>query len=267
MIPAELPRIPKIIHYTGPSKKSLWHPVWDKCLKSWKEHFPEPEYTHVYWSDEDLENLVKTDYLHHYQLYKKLPFHIMKIDFAEYLIMNTYGGIYHDLDMYCYKNFYDEIKLKKLVLLESSMKDEYIQNCMFASTPRAGFWMGLIEHIKSYYYPYPDSIEDLDAPKNLDPCFYIQDITGCYQISRHTLKTSLENGIDIFAKELYNPICNTYSPEHRTKHMLTNTWGKDYIDANIKNYEIRRKTEDFKNIRDFFKKNYQARPDVDKDAL
>lgn len=264
MKPFEIPTVPKLIHYTGPAKNK-WHPVWVKCQKSWVKHFPEPEYTHVYWSDDDLTNLVKDYYPEFFELYESLPFHIMRIDLAEYLIMHRYGGIYHDLDMYCYQNFYDDVKFAPFALLESPMKDEFIQNCMFLSSPKALFWTSLVQRIKETFYPYPDTNE-LDVPKILDPCFYIQDLVGCFMISRFTLQTSQYKNIHLLPKEEYNPPCNTYNKAYKTKHMLTNTWGNDYIEANIKNMK-KGDQGDFKNIQEWFKFHYKKRPDLDKDAL
>jgi hypothetical protein len=83
-------------------------------------------------------------------------------------------------------------------------------------------------------------------------------------LTRFTLRYN--RPVAILPKEQYNPLCNTYCPSHKTKHMLTNTWGKDYIDANIENmgtWEPGR----FKDLQDWFKQNYVSRSDLDKDAL
>lgn len=255
--------IPKIIHSTGPTDKSKWHPVWFNCLKSWPKQFPDTDYTYVFWTDEELDKIVREDYSQYWNLYQSFPFHIMKIDFAEYCIMHKYGGIYHDLDMYCYKNFYDDIKNKDFVLLESCMRDEFIQNCMMASTPGDIYWIDLINEIQRNFYMYPDK-PDINDGKCLAQDFYIKDTTACYIMTRFTLRYN--RPVTILQKEIYNPITNTYSQLHKTKHMLTNTWGKDYIDGNIKNMGTWEPGK-FKDLQHYFMENYKNRIDLDKDAL
>jgi mannosyltransferase OCH1-like enzyme len=256
--------IPKLIHSTGPTDKSKWHPVWNHCIKSWKEQFPERDYFHFNWTDEELEELVRDDYPQYWDLYQSFPFHIMKIDFAEYCLLHKYGGIYHDLDMYCYQNFYEDIKNQDFVLLESCMHDEFIQNCMMVSKVGDPFWIDLMDEIKRTFYNYPDT-PDVKEGKALAQDFYIKDTTACYMLTRFTLRYS-NRPVAILPKDQYNPLCNTYCSSHKTKHMLTNTWGKDYIDANIENmgtWEPGR----FKDLQDWFKQNYVSRSDIDKDAL
>jgi mannosyltransferase OCH1-like enzyme len=53
-------RIPKIIHQTAPADRSKWHAIWTPCQKSWRTQFPDWEYK--MWTDEDLEDLIKTKY-------------------------------------------------------------------------------------------------------------------------------------------------------------------------------------------------------------
>ena len=255
--------IPKIIHYTGPTDRSKWHPVWDNCLKSWDKHFPRPEYTHICWTDEQLDKLVLEEYPQYADLYNAFPFHIMKIDFAEYCIMHKFGGIYHDLDMYCYKNFYEDIKEFPYAILESRMNDEFIQNCMFASQPRSEYWIFLMDEIKRYFYLYPDT-PTLETNKRLDASFYIKDTTACYAMTRASLRYN--KPLFILPKGVYNPPCTTYSEDHKTKHMLTNTWGKDFIDANIANMTTWEPGK-FKDLQDWFLQGYKNRGDLDKDAV
>jgi len=255
--------IPNIIHSTGPTDKSKWHPVWNHCMKSWKNKFTEDKFTHILWNDEQLDQQVRQYYSKYWEFYQSLPFHIMRIDFAEYCLMHKYGGIYHDLDMYCYKNFYNDIKNQDFVVLESCMPDEFIQNCMMASSPGDLYWIDLMDEIVRTFYNYPD-VPDVEKGKTLDQSFYVKDTTSCYMMSRFTLR--YHRPVAILSKDQYNPSCNTYCDTHKTKHMLTNIWGKDYIEGNIKNmgtWESGR----FKDLQDWYIHFYKQRNNLDKDAL
>ena len=66
--------IPKIIHHTAMSDKRKWPTVWTPCYNSWKKYFPEDEYEYMFWSDNDLEELITEDFpwfLDIYLSYKK----------------------------------------------------------------------------------------------------------------------------------------------------------------------------------------------------
>ena len=94
-----------IIHHIAPENKSSWHPLWIKCYESWKKVFGN-KFEFKLWNDkEDIDRLVKNKYNKFYDIYRSFPAHIMKIDFARLCILHSYGGIYSDMDVFCYKDF------------------------------------------------------------------------------------------------------------------------------------------------------------------
>ena len=96
--------IPKIIHHIAPKFPNSWHYFWQKCYDSWKTQFSDYEF--IMWNDkDDIDNFVKIHYKEHWNLYRAFPFHIMRIDFARLCILHKFGGIYADMDVFCYKNF------------------------------------------------------------------------------------------------------------------------------------------------------------------
>ena len=108
--------IPKIIHQIAPKNTDRWHFVWDKCWPSWKSKFPLHE--HILWNDDDdINNLIREMFPQYWDIYQQFPFHIMKIDFAKLCILYKYGGIYTDMDVYCFKNF-ESLLTHPLCLLE-----------------------------------------------------------------------------------------------------------------------------------------------------
>jgi mannosyltransferase OCH1-like enzyme len=132
--------IPKIIHQIAPSDKSNWHPVWEECQKTWLINFPSPEYEYKLWNDEeDLENLIKNDFPFFLDIFKNYSRKIQRIDMARYFILFKYGGIYADMDFYCYKNFYNTLDMTKPNITCSPWKDvEFLQNSLMAS-PKGNF--------------------------------------------------------------------------------------------------------------------------------
>jgi mannosyltransferase OCH1-like enzyme len=64
-----------------------------------------PDYEYLFFTDESIEEFLKTHYPSYYNTYKKLPIKIQKIDFFRYVAVYHFGGFYMDLDMMCLKSF------------------------------------------------------------------------------------------------------------------------------------------------------------------
>lgn len=140
--------IPRIIHQTAPADKEKWHPVWEHCQKSWKEKFPNWEYK--FWSDEDLDEFMKTKFQWFYKTWKDYPKNIQRIDSARYFILYEYGGIYADMDFECITNFEHELPLDKVSIAESPVKSKWWlyfgntethQNALMVSPAQHPFWL------------------------------------------------------------------------------------------------------------------------------
>jgi len=142
--------IPRIIHQTAPSDKSKWHPVWFKCQKSWQTHFPDHEYK--LWTDEDLDEFIRTKYEWFYPMWKGYDSKIKRIDSARYFILYEYGGIYADMDYECMENFETQLPPGKVSIAESpvqanTISDEKYQNALMASPPKHPFWNHVIQFL------------------------------------------------------------------------------------------------------------------------
>lgn len=211
--------IPKIIHQTGPDE-SKWHPIWKECSQTWKNTFPDFQY--MYWTDDNLRNLVKEQYPEFLELYDSFPHHIMRVDFARFCILHSYGGIYADLDIYCYKNFYDLLR-RDIYILESWREwGEKVQNSLMVSTPKQEFWKKCMFFSK-------------DNPQN-NHKDYILESCGPRMISK-----ILDSSVKFLPKEMFNPMVrNQFNRGYEkaiedfnnlkndknifTRHYLTSTW-------------------------------------------
>jgi len=225
--------IPKIIHQTAPSSEIDWHPVWFKCQDSWKKHYHNFEY--ILWNDSDIDSLIEKYYPQYFELYCSFPIHILKIDFSRFCILDHMGGIYADMDMFCYTNFYNE--LTKPAYVVESLKDEYIENSLMAGIPDNKFFqqcmktvMKRFNYAKTNDYLFKNMIiihNNYYEPVNVRS-FLIFYITGTNLISNVYRKFD-KNYVGSLSGWRYNNIQFAYDPEFRTKHMHTCSWGEEDI--------------------------------------
>ena len=136
-------KIPKIIHQTGPRRDtSTWPSLWVACHSTWKRDYPSPEYTHRFWSDADLDVLVRRHYAEFYGPWRRLRLNIQRVDVARYLILHKFGGIYADLDYESLRNMYDTLCQDKVNVVESPYKrNEKLHNSLLASEAGRNFWV------------------------------------------------------------------------------------------------------------------------------
>ena len=159
--------IPKIIHHMYPKERSKWKDEWFKCLKSWKIHFPEPEWVHLEWTDENIDSFMEESFQWFLPIFNKYSEKIMKIDMARYFILYSYGGLYADADYLCYKNFWNKLDSSRPNLVGSPViKCEKTQNSLMASPVQNPFWKQVfLEAVRSRNYC---SIIDQTGPRLLD---------------------------------------------------------------------------------------------------
>jgi hypothetical protein len=242
--------IPKIIHHTAPSDINRWHDIWSICRQSWKNNFLDFEFK--LWNDEDNRNLVKSDYSDFLSMYDSFPHHIMKVDFIRFCILHKFGGFYADMDIFCYKNFYD-ILTKDICIIESWPEwKELIQNSLMISVPNNNFWIDCMEKTKKFY---EDNIQLFHLHQRLSYNSYVE---LCFRLAGPKLISSLfetyKNEIQILPKEFFNPIVEhqfnwiinkpflkneTFKQFQKinksenlvyTRHYLTGKWTENIID-------------------------------------
>lgn len=224
--------IPKIIHQTAPSDINEWHPIWKECQHSWIDNHK--DFVYILWSDENIFDLIKNHYSEYLNFYKTLPLKIIQIDFARFCILHFCGGIYADMDIYCYKNFYSMLN-DDLYLVESWMDwGEKVQNSLMVSSQGNEFWKKCMMNSKNL-------IEQRGICKGNDGV-----LQAC---GPKFLSNLITPNISILPKEIFNPkIKNQFnwarknyeSQEYKdalldfnnlnqqndiiTRHYLTGTW-------------------------------------------
>lgn len=138
--------IPKIIHQTW--KNNNIPGKWKNYHNTWKEKFPEPEFKHILWTDEDNRNLIKNNYSWFLDIYDKYPKNIQRADAVRYFILYHYGGIYADLDCEVRTNFYSYLAQDKINLAESPYKEKNTMNNLMASNRGNEIWKKIFQNLK-----------------------------------------------------------------------------------------------------------------------
>lgn len=132
--------LPKIIHQqwknaTVPAGVySTWH-------AKFKELYPEPEYTHMLWTNDNALELITNHFPFFLEAYNGYEFDIQRADAARYFVMYKYGGLYADLDYEPLVNFWEHLPKDRAALVESPyLYNEKSQNSLMSSPARDPFW-------------------------------------------------------------------------------------------------------------------------------
>lgn len=202
--------IPLLIHQTAPSDRSRWLPIWETCQDTVKEHFD--GFVYKLWDDEDLEEFIRLKYPWFLQQYLDYPSHIMRVDAARYFILDTYGGIYIDMDFEVCKPFYHQLHQDKVSLVESSYREtETYQNSLMASPPKHPFWNEVFRELLSPTYEYyKESVLDATGPRMLDR---VLERTGmsvhtlpAFQFNPRPASTTYQNTDSLFTRHYYTAV-------------------------------------------------------------
>lgn len=143
--------IPRIIHQTYKTTDLPW--FFKKGQDSAKRHMPDWKYR--FWTDEDLDRLVREDYPQFYERWLGLDKQIKRVDTARYMILHKHGGMYADLDFY-FKKPVDELLQDENFRIYSYKTTqaivngwEFFGNAWLSSETGESFWIELLEWIFS----------------------------------------------------------------------------------------------------------------------
>lgn len=245
--------IPKIVHQLGPTDRNKWHALWNTCHASWLEHH-QGEYQVRVWNDEEAEQLVKDHYSEFYEMYKAFPFSICRVDFVRFCILHKFGGLYADLDYYCYSNFFNELS-EKCYVVGSPMNFETVQNSLMAGEPEQKFFLECMRKVRDIFYTYSKPYVKGNVFVSNE---YVLDVTGPRMLSK-AIEETKENVL-VMPIKIYNPPINFYSPEIKAKHMMTGSWASDHLDEKMKAHML---TNKFSNFQEFMENDYKEFRNVD----
>jgi mannosyltransferase OCH1-like enzyme len=154
--------IPQIIHQTY--KNHNLPETYKMCQTEIKRLHPDFEYR--FYTDKDMDRLMKTEFSEYYDKFNELPRIIMKIDMFRYFLMYKYGGLYIDMDYLMFKPF---DLLNKKVVIPCNRENENgepicLGNCIFASQPNHPYWKFLMDTL----FTIDRKKIDYNIDKNID---------------------------------------------------------------------------------------------------
>jgi len=229
--------IPKIIHHTAPADRSKWHPLWHRCRDSWIQNFDEG-FEHRLWTDEDIDDLIHTHYPQYAEMYDAFPVHIMQIDFVRFAIMHHCGGIYADMDYFCYSNFYDELSHVPVHVVENPYGNDPIENSLLCSEPGHEFWIRCmdmtLDRFRRTQEKSPVLLEDTKVISSdrqyglkLRP-YLVFYIAGTNLIATAYREFGLNDPeVATLSALYYNNNDMSYDPSYRARHVHTGLWGSE----------------------------------------
>jgi FkbM family methyltransferase len=146
-----LGKIPEITHLLWLSKDKPYSDVkipdkYQKYINTWKKH--NPEFKIMEWNGENILDLITKEYPFYLNFYNNLTPVISKCDFARFIVVYTYGGLYTDLDFICRKNISSLLQNDSYFLFEP-VEHKYmgskLYNGFFASVQKHPFISGWLE--------------------------------------------------------------------------------------------------------------------------
>lgn len=161
-------KIPKIFHQMWLSKdgSNVDQPSKDSYRQNIKDlKRLNPDFEYRWWNNREVEKLFNHPTMKKYKEdFELLTPHICKCDFARYMLLYLYGGVYFDLDFKFYKAFPENLLDNELLLFHEpdfpknypmgdySLKkwtgcDRILANNILATAPGNDFWLTLMDEV------------------------------------------------------------------------------------------------------------------------
>jgi mannosyltransferase OCH1-like enzyme len=147
--------VPKIIHQTWKNHDLPGH------LRIMKESVMNnhKDYDYRFWTDDDIDQFIKNSYPQLWDFYNSYMYVIQKIDFARLLMLYHFGGVYIDIDSYCYKNV-DDILKYPISLINTPKSSNYtdyynfiLNNAFISAEKHNDFIKNVIKNMINYKRP------------------------------------------------------------------------------------------------------------------
>lgn len=122
------------------------HPLYQRNIEEFHRFNPDAEIK--VWTEESANRLVSERYSHLIDVWNSFPSKWYHIDFIRYLILDSYGGVYVDLDMQCTR------RLPELELMDFVDRDDEYEH----RTPRTVRFCNNVIHFRDRRL-YPQLIE------------------------------------------------------------------------------------------------------------
>jgi mannosyltransferase OCH1-like enzyme len=206
--------VSKIIHQTYKNEKNLPE-KWKESQREWKRLHPDWEYK--FWSDQDLRDLIVSDYPWILATYDAFRYPIQRVDTARYCILHKFGGVYSDFDIIPLRPIDEFVKGDFEVFLARSPRfKQCSSNHLMASIPGSGFWNEVLSTIT----PAVRCKKLIDLSKHL----HIMCTTGPIRIDMVT-RESTKTAVTYFPPYYFSWEAAINSPqEAAVKHVQGRSW-------------------------------------------
>ena len=240
--------IPRIIHQIAPRDPNKWPAIWKPCRESWQERFP--DFEHRLWDDDDdLTNFIETHYPDYAPAFKRMPTLIMQLDFIRYVILYHYGGIYADMDMYCYQNFYNALDPQKVYIVELDGSDYPVENSLMIAPKNHPFFYRCLSQAHERFIKlertHPSALNRLrdfqsPNPQESHPTLPYSVMNTVSVKFLYEMYQQSQGDVELLPCSLFNRKDHSYDPSYRTKHVSTRLWSKDgqYIPHDPEYYDF-----------------------------
>ena len=193
--------------------------------QSWREHFCDHHYR--FWHDADIDDLIQQQYPTYWPMYRDFPLTIMRIDFARFCILHHCGGIYADMDVFCYREFCADI-VAPIMIMEAPWGDVFLENALMSAVPGHDFFRSCMElscqrwhqRVRKHFRGGSTAIKDQKI---------ITAAAGPHCVAAVFRKYG-QDQVRLFPGQWFNNHGLSWDPEFRTKHVLTGMWGKETLD-------------------------------------
>lgn len=245
--------IPKILHRMWIDKKIKDNDGppsrYNIFTRTFDEH--NPDFEIYFWNYNKIIDMFENNpnLQYYYNVWKNLKHHIQKCDFARFIILYLYGGIYVDLDFVCFKNLSPLLDRELLLVMEppehsiiyNDPFDARLYNGFIGSIPKHPFWIDWLNYIiKSL--ETTDEVMETTGPVNfrkffdqsqytdiplVDTCdilpIYFDD--GKHYITKQCVN---KNNFSNKVSDDYNNRLNNYV---HTKWSEGSNWGEEAIES------------------------------------
>ncbi len=211
--------IPKIIHYCWFGGNPLPESAL-KCIASWKRHFPGYEIKQWDESNFDVNAITYTQ-----EAYESKKYAFVS-DYARFVILKQYGGVYFDTDVEVIKPFDDILSRGGFMGIEF---DHFVNPGLGCAAEKGNALFGdIIEYYKGLHYK--------DSDGNKLPGTVVTHTTDVLLQNGYTKDATLPvtiGGITIYAYDYFNPLEDATGKMRKTAnthsiHWYSKTWISGY---------------------------------------
>jgi inositol phosphorylceramide mannosyltransferase catalytic subunit len=136
--------IPRIIHQIWYQGETQLPEKYRRFRNTWKKNHPDWKF--VLWDEKSMRELVHREYAWFVSYFDGYPLDIQRMDSARYLILNSFGGFYIDMDVESFKPIDELLGDYELIL----SKTVGYNNAIMGSIPHHPLWQEVFNNLRKF---------------------------------------------------------------------------------------------------------------------